>query len=247
MGGTLSTTAEDLSPADGAAWCKRIGLSQYGCRVGEASLERVRAWSSGFGYETRELYAHLDELGVSYEDHRLKLATELRKALALLEARGGSSRPLEMPELRDVFAVAVAVADDMEVDLDSLEASAAARVQRAWRARRARLAAADPAARKLKFRIRQLTMRTRAAERLGRHARRAAAADAVEARRAKPAPPPAVDAGDARVAAAAKAVAACRLRWDQGRTRVIQDRFNTSFSRAIVPEKASTRRERSER
>ena len=51
MGGTLSTTAEDLSPADGAAWCKRIGLSQYGCRVGEASLERVRAWSSGFGYE----------------------------------------------------------------------------------------------------------------------------------------------------------------------------------------------------
>ena len=141
MGGTLSTTAEDLSPADGAAWCKRIGLSQYGCRVGEASLERVRAWASGFGYETRELYAHLDELGVSYEDHRLKLATELRKALALLEARGGSSRPLEMPKLKNVFAVAVAVADDMEVDLDSLEANAAARVQRAWRgAKQARLA-----------------------------------------------------------------------------------------------------------
>ena len=32
----------------------------------------------------------------------------------------------------------------------------------------------------------------------------------------------------------------------QGRKRVIQYRFNTSVSRAIVPEKASTRRERSE-
>ena len=84
MGGTLSTTAEDLSPADGAAWCKRIGLSQYGCRVGEASLERVRAWASGFGYETRELYAHLDgwpadSLG-SFDYEQVNLAVGSSKA-----------------------------------------------------------------------------------------------------------------------------------------------------------------------
>ena len=37
------------------------------------------------------------------------------------------------------------------------------------------------------------------------------------------------------------------VRVQQGRKRVIQDRFNTSVPRAIVPGKASTRRERSER
>ena len=37
------------------------------------------------------------------------------------------------------------------------------------------------------------------------------------------------------------------IRVQQGRKRVIQDRFNTSVPRAIVPETASTRRERSER
>ena len=93
MGGAISTCAEDLELDDGKQFLRQIGLSQYACRLTEATLRHVRDWSSGFGYEAQELYDHLDELGVSYADHRLKLVAELRKALALLESHeGGSTR-----------------------------------------------------------------------------------------------------------------------------------------------------------
>lgn len=55
MGGSISTCAADLEIADGRAWCRHIGLGQYGCRITAATLEHVRAWSSGFGFETHEL------------------------------------------------------------------------------------------------------------------------------------------------------------------------------------------------
>merc|ERR1712091_731983 len=51
---------------------------------------------------------------------------------------------------------------------------------------------------------------------------------------------------DARAHYAEGPAAACAFRRARGGKRVIQVRFNTSVSRAIIPEKGSMRRERSE-